>query len=64
MACENQLIYFDNAATTMVKPETVTKAVCDAIETFGGVGRGVHGPALAASMAVFEARERVAHLLG
>lgn len=57
------LIYFDNAATTIKKPEEVTQAVCLALSSFGGVGRGVHPASLAAGRAVFEARERIAALL-
>ena len=57
------LIYFDNAATTMKKPEEVAQAVCLALSSFGGVGRGVHPASLAAGRAVFEARERIAALL-
>ncbi|WP_280985055.1 hypothetical protein [Cryptobacterium curtum] len=34
------MIYFDNAATTMIKPPTVAQAVAAAIGSFGGVGRG------------------------
>lgn len=56
------MIYFDNAATTLQKPSCVIDAVSVAMKTFGGVGRGVHGPALEASMCVFEARELLANL--
>lgn len=58
------MIYFDNAATTMLKPPEVAQAVADALTHFGGVGRGVHGASLSAGMAVFEARDAVAALLG
>ena len=58
------MIYFDNAATTMQKPPCVVDAVTRAMTEFGGVGRGVHEASLAAGMAVFEARDAVAKLLG
>ena len=57
------MIYFDNAATTMTKPERVTQALLSALVSFGGAGRGVHPASLAAGRAVFEARERIASLL-
>lgn len=58
------MIYLDNAATTMVKPPEVIEAVTTAMQSFGGVGRGVHSASLSAAMAVFEAREQVAELFG
>lgn len=58
------MIYFDNAATTMVKPPCVVQSVTEALSSFGGVGRGVHPASLAAGRAVYEARSAVAELLG
>lgn len=58
------MIYFDNAATTRQKPPEVARAVADAINTFGGAGRGVHGASLDAGMTVFRARQKVSDLLG
>lgn len=58
------MIYFDNAATTQWKPPAVAQAVAAALTSFGGVGRGVHEASLAAGMAVFDARDKVARLLG
>lgn len=58
------MIYFDNAATTMQKPPAVVEAVARGMQTFGGVGRGVHPASLQAGRAVFEARRYVANLLG
>lgn len=58
------MIYFDNAATTLHKPPEVAQAVAAAIGSFGGAGRGVHGAALGAGMAVYEARAALAKLLG
>ena len=56
------MIYFDNAATTLQKPEAVKDAVMQAMTTFGNPGRGVHEPAMAASRAVYEARCALARL--
>ena len=47
------MIYFDNAATTAVKPPEVAEAVARAVNSFGGVGRGVHEASLDAGYAVF-----------
>ena len=56
------MIYFDNAATTMLKPPAVAQAVANAINTFGGVGRGAHDAALSADLQVFRARASIAKL--
>ena len=40
------MIYFDNAATTLQKPETVAKAVAEAISNLGNAGRGAYDAAL------------------
>ncbi len=58
------MIYFDNAATTMLKPPAVAEAVAAAINEFGGAGRGVHEASLASGMAIFNARVAIARLLG
>lgn len=58
------MIYFDNAATTMPKPPEVAAAVAEAINSFGGVGRGVHEASIDAGMAVYDARRAVAGLFG
>lgn len=34
------MIYLDNAATTIQKPECVTEAVVQAMQTLGNCGRG------------------------
>lgn len=56
------MIYFDNAATTLQKPECVLWAVMEAMGTFGNPGRGVHEPAMAASRGVYETRCALAQL--
>ncbi|MEG1576771.1 MAG: aminotransferase class V-fold PLP-dependent enzyme [Clostridium sp.] len=55
-------IYFDNAATTMVKPDCVIDAVVDAMKHFGNSGRGAYEASLGASRTIFETRERVSAL--
>lgn len=56
------MIYFDNAATTLQKPESVVRAVLEAMTSFGNPGRGVHESALAASRAIYDARCALARL--
>ncbi len=58
------MIYFDNAATTLPKPPEVGLAVVDALTTFGGAGRGVHGASMAAAMGIYRTRASLASLLG
>ena len=59
------IINFDNAATTFPKPESVKKAVAEAMDRFGGnAGRGGHPLAAATSKAVYSARETVAQFFG
>lgn len=54
------MIYFDNAATTMQKPEVVVQAVTEALCRLGNAGRGVHDAALDASRVIFDARAKLA----
>ena len=56
------MIYLDNAATTMRKPEAVIRAVTDALCTMGNAGRGGHDASLGASRIIYDTRERLAHL--
>ena len=58
------MIYFDNAATTMVKPPCVIQAVTEAVCSLGNSGRGVHGGALSASRIIYDARAALAELFG
>lgn len=58
-------IYFDNAATTFPKPETVLGAVDDCMRHYcGNAGRGAHALAMRSAEVVFEAREKLAALFG
>ena len=54
------MIYLDNAATTLQKPDCVIEAVCRAMQTVGNSGRSGHGYALDASRVVYGTREKLA----
>lgn len=56
------MIYLDNAATTLQKPENVVKAVAEAMMTSGNAGRGVNRASLSAARMIYETRERLAEL--
>ena len=54
------MIYLDNAATTMRKPDVVIQAVTEALSTMGNAGRGSHNASLDASRIIYDTRERLA----
>ena len=56
------MIYMDNAATTIHKPEEVRAAVMAAFGTMGNAGRGASVPALDASRIIYGTREKLARL--
>ena len=58
------MIYFDNAATTMRKPDCVIEAVTQAMCSLGNSGRGVHSGALSASRIIYDTRVALAELFG
>ena len=58
------MIYFDNAATTIRKPECVVQAVTEAMRSMGNSGRGVHRGALSASRIIYDTRAALAGLFG
>jgi len=59
------MIYLDNAATSFPKPEAVYRTVDHVLRDIGGnAGRGGHRLALEAARVIFEARERLAELIG
>ena len=61
--CEvTYMIYFDNAATTLRKPDCVVQAVTEAMCTMGNSGRGAHSNALHSSRTIYEARAVLAEL--
>lgn len=53
------MIYFDNAATTLQKPQQVIEAVTEAMMSFGNAGRGVHDASLDASRSIFGTRAKL-----
>ena len=56
------MIYFDNAATTLRKPDSVVQAVADAMCTLGNSGRSIHEGALGASRIIYDTRIALAEL--
>ena len=54
------MIYMDNAATTMRKPEEVLQAVMNAMNSMGNAGRGAHAASLDASRVIYNARDALA----
>ena len=54
------MIYLDNAATTLYKPESVIEAVVNAMRTQGNASRGAHTATLSASRTVYDARNKIA----
>lgn len=54
------MIYFDNAATTLYKPQSVIDAVVHAMTTAGNAARGTHAGSMAASRTVYDARVKIA----
>lgn len=54
------MIYFDNAATTMVKPRCVIEAVTQAMQHMGNSGRGTHGASLGAARTIYDTRKLLA----
>lgn len=58
------MIYLDNAATTMRKPQTVIDAVTQAMCSLGNAGRGATSGALDAARTIHGCRAKLARLLG
>ena len=58
------MIYLDNAATTLRKPQCVVDAVMAAMNSMGNAGRGAHGNSLGASRVVYDTRCKIAALFG
>lgn len=55
------MIYFDNAATTLHKPNEVIEAVIKALNSMGNAGRGSNSIALDSNRMIFDARENIAN---
>lgn len=58
------MIYLDNAATTIQKPQQVMNAVVQAMTTMGNAARGAHHDALQAARTVYDTRVKLAKLFG
>lgn len=56
------MIYFDNAATTLKKPETVSKAVYQAMLTMGNASRGAHEASLSSMRMLYQTRQMLCEL--
>ena len=56
------MIYLDNAATSLIKPLSVARAVSQAINTLASPGRGGHRPAMQAAETVLDCRMAAAEL--
>ena len=54
------MIYLDNAATTMRKPDEVIQAVMNAMNSMGNAGRGAHAASLDASRIIYNTRDSLA----
>lgn len=53
------MIYLDNAATTMRKPEQVIQAVVQAMTSLGNAGRGANEASLSAARVIYDTREKL-----
>ena len=58
------MIYLDNAATTMRKPQEVIDAVVQAMSSMGNAGRGANDASLSASRIIYDTRERLCRMFG
>lgn len=58
------MIYFDNSATTMIKPPEVAEAVTYGINHFGSAGRSFYDAAMSASREIYKTRAEIAELIG
>ena len=53
------MIYLDNAATTLRKPQVVIDAVVHALSTLGNAGRGATEESLNSARMIYEARHQI-----
>ena len=58
------MIYLDNAATTMHKPDCVPKAVAEALTSLGNASRGAHDGALSSNRIIYRTRTALAEFFG
>ena len=59
---DEPLVYLDNAATTMHKPQEVIDAVVAAMSSMGNAGRGANEASLSASRIIYDTREKLCRL--
>ncbi|HJJ39197.1 MAG TPA: aminotransferase class V-fold PLP-dependent enzyme [Methanocorpusculum sp.] len=58
------MIYLDNAATTLKKPQEVIDAVVSALQSLGNSSRGTHAAGISASDMIYTARKKIAAFFG
>lgn len=58
------MIYLDNAATSMMKPPCVARAVTEALSTLGNASRGAHEGALNTNRLLYGTRKKLAEFFG
>lgn len=58
------MIYLDNAATTMQKPQAVIDAVVAAMSSMGNAGRGANEASLSASRVIYDTRDKLCRFFG
>ena len=58
------MIYLDNGATSFHKPQSVARAVLNAMKTCANPGRGGYGASMAAANVVYRCREAAGELFG
>ena len=56
------MIYLDNAATTLIKPDSVYKAAALALRRCGNPGRSGHLPSVYAAEKIYQCRSEIANL--
>ena len=56
------MIYLDNAATSYYRPDSVIRAVQEAMCHLGNPGRGAHGASLDASRLIYDTRQMISEL--
>jgi hypothetical protein len=57
------MIYFDNSATTLIKPPEVAEAVAYAIKNFGNAGRSFYDAVILANREIYNTRSEIAKLM-
>lgn len=58
------MIYLDNSATTIHKPDSVIDAVVQAMKTMGNASRGSHNDSLKADRVIFDLRRKLCIFFG